>query len=120
MSIRLIHLVILFLTLACNTNDCTKLPETFANSKEAIILVKKSTFKKKERVETPQSSWIIGASYYSCDGDFGYFILETAKREFLYAKVPKGIWEGFKVAGSAGRYYNTYIKGRYSIRYRAE
>ena len=80
---------------------------------EMLVLVKQTAFKISEVVDTDKSSWIDSASYYSCDGNKGYFILSTSKRNYIYRDVPLNLWEQFKQASSYGRFYNSNIKGRY-------
>ena len=56
-----------------------------------------------------------GASYYSCDGQTGYLIIETDKQPYIHAGVPSSAWNGFKIASSFGSYFDHNIKGRYRL-----
>ena len=69
--------------------------------------------KLKDKVNASKSSWIRGASFYSCDGNSGYFILITDKNEYLYSEMPYSIWLEFKNAESFGKFYNEKIKYKY-------
>ncbi len=115
MKIIIYAFVFFFLSASCST-DCDKIPSTFKTYSEAISAIKGATFKLKESVNTDKSSWIRGASYYSCDGELGYFILKTDKNEYLYSMVPIEIWNGFKEASSFGTYYNENIKNNYQFK----
>ena len=65
-----------------------------------------------ESIDTSRSSWITSAEYFYADGA-GYLILGMKGRPYLFAGVPREVWEGFKGAPSLGRYYHQQIKGRY-------
>lgn len=95
--------------------DCENLPSHYKSFYSAIQTIRSASFKIKESVNTSKSSWVRGASYYSCDGITGFFILETDKQSYLYKGVPIEIWEGFKNADSFGRFYDYNIKGRYQF-----
>jgi hypothetical protein len=101
---------------ACSTkNKCDQLPQHFSTFDDALTKIKLSNFKIHEDVNTSKSSWIKAASFYSCDGNSGYFIIETAGKEYLYAEMPYNIWIEFKSAQSFGTYYNKNIKHKYTF-----
>jgi len=97
------------------SQNCKTLPIEFDSYEQAIRLVKSSTFKIEESLNTSKSSWIRGASYFSCDRKTGFLIFKTDDREYIHQNVPIDIWNGFKNASSFGSYYNRYIKGRYQL-----
>ena len=66
----------------------------------------------RESIDTSRSSWITGAEYYEAEGR-GYLILGMKGRDYIFAGVPRDVWEGFKSAPSLGKYYNSEIRGRY-------
>ncbi len=115
---NLIFALILFVFSNNSTNNlnCNQLPTQFSSYEQAKNLVKTATYKYTESIKTPQSSWIIGASYYSCDGIKGYFILKTNGKEYIFQDLPKDKWLKFKNANSHGEYYNQNIKGRYNLK----
>lgn len=94
---------------------CDKLPETFQSYSQASKLIKSSKFKISESINTSKSSWIRGASYYSCDGKTGFLIIATDTKDYIHNNVPIEIWEQFKNAESFGSYYSNNIKGRYRL-----
>ncbi|MBA3649841.1 MAG: KTSC domain-containing protein [Chitinophagales bacterium] len=47
------------------------------------------------------------------DGNYGFFILQTDKDDFLYSSMPYSVWTEFKNAESFGKYYNENIKYHY-------
>ncbi len=101
---------------SCRTKDgCDKLPIQFSSYDQAISKIKTSNFKINEKVNTSKSSWIRGAKFYSCNGDTGFFILQTDKQEYIYANMPYSIWVQFKNAESFGEFYNKNIKHRYIV-----
>lgn len=101
---------------SCNSQDCSNIPSSFKSYDEAVTEVKGSSFQIEDQVNTSQSSWIRGASYYSCNGEKGYLILKTDDEEYIHQDVPIEIWRGFPNASSFGSYYVGSIKGRYSLR----
>lgn len=107
--------VILFLLhfSVCSGFDCDKLPKHYSSYQSAVAKIKGTHFKIQESVNTSKSSWIRGASFFSCDGKTGFFILTTDKQDYLYSEVPTEIWKGFKNADSFGSYYDHNIKNRF-------
>lgn len=98
------------------SNDCSELPNIFNSSNEAISLIENTEFEFTDEVNTSKSSWIRGAKYFSCDGQFGFFILTTDKKDYLYQDLPVGVWNGFKNSKSFGNFYNKKIKHRYPLK----
>jgi hypothetical protein len=97
------------------SQECNKLPASFKSYEQALNLVKSSTFKISQSVNTSKSSWIRSATYYSCDSRKGFLIIKTDDREYIHQDVPIEIWNGFKNAPSFGNYYDSYIKRRYKV-----
>lgn len=101
---------------ACSEKtSCENLPQSFTSYTEAKKQIKSAKFKIKEEAITERSSWIRGATYFSCDGETGCFLFKTDSKEYIYKGVPYTIWNGFKKAESLGRYYNNYIKDKYKL-----
>lgn len=96
-------------------SDCNKLPNNFYSYSEAMSKIENTKFTLTDYVNTSNSSWIRGASYYSCDKKLGYFIIKTDKRNYIYKDLPLNIWNGFKNASSFGSYYERNIKNRYQL-----
>ncbi len=97
----------------CRGIECDQLPKHYSSYQNAVEKIKGTHFKIHETVNTSKSSWVRCASFYSCDGLTGFFILATDKQEYLYSGVPKEIWEGFKNANSFGSYYDLNIKNKF-------
>lgn len=115
------ELHILFISLSiilcsCSGIDCEELPESYSNYEVAINTIKATHFKIQETINTTKSSWIRGASYYSCDGSSGFFILKTSHQEYLYSNVPVDKWNNFKSSDSFGSYFNHNIKNKFSFK----
>ena len=112
-----IFLSITFLLLigtSVKSQSCKQLPDNFYSYSQAIQEIKNATFKYTENLPYGKSSWIISASFYSCDGSTGYLIYTTDKgKEYIHEKVPIRVWREFKNASSSGSYYVQNIKGRY-------
>lgn len=99
----------------CFGQDCNKIPSTFSSYEKAKTFVKTSVFKIKETIDTSKSSWIRGAAFYSCDGQKGFLIIKTDKKDYIHQNVPIEIWREFKSATSFGSYYSNYIRGNYKL-----
>lgn len=95
------------------SKSCIELPAQFQSYEEAESRITSASFQFQDAANTSKSSWIRGASYYSCDGQTGYFLLLADKKNYLFQGLPKVIWEGFKSADSFGEYYHAYIRDRY-------
>jgi len=108
--------ILFYFFISCDSIVCDKLPNSYSNYEEAIGIIENARFKQEEKVNTSKSSWIRGASYYSCDGVSGYFILETDSRKYIYSGLPVEVWQSFKEADSFGSYYNKSIKNRYQFK----
>lgn len=109
-----VSFVLCFFT-ASGQNNCSKMQTQFRSYAEALRTVENTNFKIEETLNTSRSSWIRGASFYSCDGIVGYLIIGTDKQEYIHKNVPIEVWNRFKRANSFGSYYNQYIKGRYRL-----
>lgn len=93
--------------------SCEQLKEKHVDADGMLDLLDLTSFSFSEQLDTSKSSWIKAASYYSCDGAKGYFVLRTSKKVYIYKNVPKDLWNRFKQADSQGSFYNRQIKGRY-------
>lgn len=102
-----------FFSSCSQKNNCDQLPTQFSTYEEAVTKIKSSQFKIKEETNTSKSSWIKAASFYSCNGNSGYFILQTDKNEYLFSDMPYSVWREFKNAESFGKFYNEKIKHKY-------
>ena len=112
-------LIITFLLLiggSVNSQSCKQLPDKFYSYSQAIQEIKNATFKYIDNLPYGKSSWLMSASFYSCDGSTGYLVYTTDKgREYIHEKVPMRVWTEFKNASSSGSYYVQNIKGRYRL-----
>jgi hypothetical protein len=96
-------------------NDCNSLQTNFSSYSEAINIIESTKFTLTDNVNTSHSSWIRGATFYSCDENFGYFVIKTDKNVYIHKDLPISIWNNFKNASSLGSYYNNNIKNRYQL-----
>jgi hypothetical protein len=68
-----------------------------------------------ERHPTPNDPWIEWAEYCP-SGPLGYLVLKVKtgqQKVYLYENMPPAVWEGFKVAYSADKFYHREIKGKH-------
>ena len=105
-----------FFFISCSQKaSCDQVSKQFETYDKAVEKIKSTYFKIEESLNTSKSSWIKNASYYSCDGQIGYFILETSEKEYLYANLPYQVWTEFKSAQSFGGFYNEKIRDKYNL-----
>ena len=102
-------------TISRSNSYCRDLPSQFQSYQEAQSYMLTAQFRLEDDVSTDKSSWIRGASYYSCDGLNGYLQLSTDKQSYLFEGVPVDLWEQFKTAESFGSFYNAYIRDRFRM-----
>lgn len=93
--------------------NCEKLPKSFTSYAIALKTIKASHFKIEQSIKANGSSWILGASFLSCDSKTGFLIIKTERKEYIHSNVPTTIWKEFKKADSFGSYYNHNIKHKY-------
>lgn len=106
----------LLFTISIDAQTCIDLPVNFKSYTETLSKVKSFTFLIKEIVDCSKSSWIQSASYFSCNGETGYFIMKTKEsREYIHKNMPIGVWRQYKKANSYGSFYNQNIKGKYQL-----
>ena len=113
--LRLFSLLLILFTFSCKSQDCDTIPNSFNNYQEATNIIYDTSFHFSDTVNTSKSSWIRSAKYYSCDNQYGFLILETDKKTYVFQNIPKHKWEGFKQTSSFGKYYNSNIRGRYQL-----
>jgi hypothetical protein len=115
-KISIVLLTILYFCNSCNSQNCKDIPTTFSSYNSATIIIKKAVFKITDNLPADKSSWITSATFYSCDGNYGFIIYTTDKgREYIHQNLPLNIWNSFKSATSSGSYYDHNIKGRYRL-----
>lgn len=109
-------IIILVIGGAAFGQSCKDLPDKFSSYNQAIKAVKSVNFKTTDRLPYGKSSWIVSATFYSCDGTSGYLVYSTDKgKEYIHEKVPFSIWLDFKNASSSGSYYVHNVKGKYRL-----
>jgi len=114
---KLICLNFLFLILnSCTGKDCQDLPDLFSSYNNALTEIRISDFGINETIDTSKSSWVEGLEYFSCDSTVGFLILRTKDREYIHQNLPIDLWQKLKNANSFGGFYNSEIKGKYSLR----
>lgn len=109
-----IVLLLTILSISCSHKiNCEQIPNSFSTYDEALLQIESAHFEISESVNTSKSSWIKNASYYSCDGQTGYFVLGTSKKQYLFSNMPYMVWKQFENAESFGKFYNEQIKNKY-------
>lgn len=115
MRILIINILCCLAITTYGQTDCNKLQANFKSYNEAVSKINSTKFIFTESVNTSKSSWVRGASYFSCDKVFGYFIIKTDKHNYIYKDLPISVWNNFKNASSFGSFYDRNIKNRYQL-----
>ena len=115
-TLKLFFLTLIFFISCSQKKNCDNLPKTFTNYNNAVEQIKSLDFEISESVNTSKSSWIRNASYYSCDGHTGFFILTTNNKEYLFSNLPYDVWKNFETAKSFGEFYNKEIRNKYILK----
>lgn len=95
--------------------NCNDLPAHYSSYDQALKMIAAAHYKFIDKCNTASSSWIQSAVYGSCDGKYGFFLLKTKSKWYIFSNVPISVWEGFKAAPSKGTYYNYHIRGNYQF-----
>jgi hypothetical protein len=113
---KLVFILLFFVPFFCEAQvDCNALPINFTSYTDAVFKIKNAKFNFTENINTSRSSWVRGASYYSCDGKVGYLIIKTDRQNYIHKNLPITLWNGFKNANSFGSFYDRNIRNRYSL-----
>jgi|SRR5581483_4855868 len=106
--------LIFLITISCRQKgNCDQLPKGFTSYEDAIEKITTVNFKIEEDANTSKSSWIRGASFYSCDETKGFFLLIIENHKYLYSEIPYSVWKEFENADSFGKFYNERIRHNY-------
>lgn len=108
--------LLLILIGSCKSKNCSQVPNSFSNFNSALSEINKSNFEIEDKVNTSKSSWVKGASFFSCDSEKGFFILKTNSEKYIHQNVPIELWQEFKSTNSFGSFYTKKIKGRYQLK----
>ena len=112
---RFFYILLLLSLISCTQKPCEEISENFRSYNAAKNEIDKASFNFIDKVNTSKSSWIKQASFYSCNGNEGYFILETKQKSYVFKNLPISVWQEFKDADSFGTYYSSYIRGKYIL-----
>ncbi len=102
--------------LHAGSDNCAVSSASWKSEKEAIDVLEKADFLFSESFNSESESWLISASFYSCDSETGYLVIHGPKKDFVHSTVPIVVWHDLKKAHSKGGFYNFYIKGKYSFK----
>lgn len=115
MKKQLMFLLLFISSSAFAQVDCNALPINFTSYSDAVFKIKNAKFNFTENINISRSSWVKGASYYSCDGKVGYLIIKTDRQNYIHKNLPVSIWNSFKKASSLGGYYDKFIRNRFGL-----
>lgn len=112
-NLKLIFYLLAFALIGCNTTcDCEKITSS-STYNEAVTKAKDCGASDSET--TSKSSWIRKISFYRCDENKGFLIMQTDKGEYIHSGVPKTVWNDFKNADSFGEFYNRNLRGHFQF-----
>ena len=72
------------LSISCNSQNCSDIKNSFTSYEQAKKIISSTNFTFNDNCNTSKSSWIIGAEYYSCDNQDGYFLIKTKKKTYIH------------------------------------
>ncbi|MDZ7604268.1 MAG: KTSC domain-containing protein [Cyclobacteriaceae bacterium] len=110
-------LVIVNISLLAGSDNCAASSASWKSEKEAIDALEKADFHFSESFKNPSESWLISASFYSCDGQSGYLVIHSQKKDIIHSSVPMIVWQDLKNANSKGGFYNFYIRDKYAFKH---
>lgn len=113
----LFNIMFLVSSLVLYAQDCEKLSKNFNDYASALYIVESSNTLHKEVVDSSKSSWIKGLTFYQCNNQTGFLVMETKKKKYIHQNVPISIWKELKKASSLGAFYNKNIKGNYKLNF---
>jgi len=118
MKIVLIFLsfAMLHIDLVACTDNCGVSSASWKSEKDAIIALENAEFIFSEFLKNESDSWMVSAGFYSCDGQNGYLVIHSQKKDYIHSSVPVVVWEELKNANSKGGFYNFYIKDKYTFK----
>jgi len=108
-------LVIVNISLLACPDNCAASSGSWKSEKEAIDALEKADFLFTESFKNESESWLLSASFYSCDGQNGYLIIHSQKKDYIHSSVPLVVWQDLKNANSKGGFYNFCIKDKYTF-----
>jgi hypothetical protein len=109
-------LVIINISLLACPDNCAVSSTSWKSEKEAIDALEKADFLFSESFNNESESWLLSASFYSCDGQNGYLVIHSQKKDFIHSSVPLVVWQDLKNANSKGGFYNFYIRDKYAFK----
>lgn len=90
--------------------------QSFSSYSEAFDYLNSTRFDCTDTYDaTGESSWIGRIEWYSCGCTEGYLVVELQGRSYIHRNVPKRVFIAFTQAESKGRFYDSYIRGRYQL-----
>jgi len=102
-------------SVSCSAQNCKEPQDGFSTYSEVTDFLNSTKFTYTDHCNTSKSSWVVSASYYSCDNKQGFFVFNTKKKTYTHKNVPKSVWLAFKKSDSFGKFYNDKIKGNYQL-----
>lgn len=100
---------------SCKTRNCDGIPDEFHSYEEAIDVIKSKSFNVEDSVIVDNGSFMLSASYYSCDGKVGYFFYKRKSgMEYFVSDVPITVWQEFRKSDNREDYYNKNIDDKYT------
>jgi hypothetical protein len=120
MHLRRILITFLFTVafgVAFGQKPCPEQNGIYSSYSKAVSAIRSYSFGYSDFADMSKSSWIKSAEYYSCTSGSGYLIVNLKSGEsYIHYGVPAAKWNGFKSADSFGSYYNSQLKGMYTLK----
>ncbi len=115
-NLLLLFFCIISFNICLQAQACEDLPGKFDTYQAAITAIRSADFKYTDEMPEGSSPWIISAEYFSCDGNFGYFICSMGNGSvYIYESVPTTVWTEFKNADSKASFYEKHLKAKFKL-----
>lgn len=97
------------------STDCDSMDISNTSLKDAIQMIEKATFRFQQQFSISRTHGVMKAKYYSCDGLYGYLIMQVDKSDVVYLKVPKTIWDELIISQDINAFYASRIYRQYHV-----
>ena len=95
--------------------NCDSLDIPTTSLENAIQMIESANFRYHQQFSISRTYGVMKAKYYSCDGEKGFLIMKVDKKDLVYTKVPKSVWDELINAEDLNAYYKTRIINQYNV-----
>jgi len=97
------------------STDCDSLDISSVSLAKAIESIENAKFRFQKQFKISRSYGVMNARFYSCNGETGFLIMKVDKKDFIYIKVPKSVWNTLITSSDINAFYASEIKQTYNV-----